>query len=258
MKLKRDDKGNVIVQDDKPVFIAEDGKEIVFDYPATLATISRLNGEAKGHRERAEAAEAVAKTFEGIEDPEKARSALETVKNLDSKKLFDAGKVDEIKAEAKKAFDEQLRSLEEKYKPVLAERDGLKASLVNEIVGGSFSRSKYISEKLAIPFDIAQARFGSSFSVEENNRIVAKDGKGNVLYSRAKPGEIAEFDEALELLVDAYPYKDSILKGTGASGGGAGGTKTGTDGKKQMTRTQFDALDPAAKVAAVKDTAIVD
>jgi hypothetical protein len=258
MKLKFDEKGNVVVSDGKPVYVADDGKEVVFDYTATLATISRLNGEAKGHRERAEAAEAKAKLFEGIEDPAKARDALETVKNLDSKKLFDAGKVDEIKAEAKKAFDEQLRSLEEKYKPIIAERDGLKSSLVNEIVGGSFSRSKFIAEKLAIPADIAQARFGSSFFVEENNKIVAKDAKGNTLFSRARPGEIADFDEALELLVDAYPYKDNILKGSGASGGGASTSGGGAGGKKTMTRAAFDALDPAAKVTAAKESAIVD
>jgi len=35
-----------------------------------LATITKLNGEAKGHRERAEAAEAKFKPFEGIEDPQ--------------------------------------------------------------------------------------------------------------------------------------------------------------------------------------------
>jgi hypothetical protein len=42
MKLKLDDKGQVVVQDGKPVYVADDGKEIVFDYPATLQTISRL------------------------------------------------------------------------------------------------------------------------------------------------------------------------------------------------------------------------
>jgi hypothetical protein len=258
VKLKLDDKNQVVVQDGKPVYVADDGKEVVFDYPATLATISRLNGEAKGNRERAEAAEANAKKFEGIEDPEEAIKALGIVKNLDTKKLFDAGKIDEIKAEAKKAYDDQLRSMEEKYKPVIAERDSLKSSLVNEIVGGSFSRSKYIAEKLAIPADIAQARFGSAFAVEEGNKIVAKDAKGNILFSRARPGEVAEFDEALELLVDQYPYKDNILKGSGASGGGAGGSGGGAGGKKTMSRAQFEALDPMAQAAAVKDVAIVD
>jgi len=258
MKLKLDDKGQVVVQDGKPVYVADDGKEVVFDYTATLGTISRLNGEAKGHRERAEKAEAIAKTFEGIEDPAKALEALGIVKNLDTKKLIDAGKIDEVKAEAKKAFDEQLKAVEEKFKPVVAERDSLQKSLHQEIVGGSFSRSKYITEKLAVPADIVQARFGGSFSVEEGNKIIAKDAAGNRIFSRARPGEVADFDEALETLVEQYPYKDNILKGSGASGSGAGGTKTGADGKKQMTRAQFDALDPAARVAAVKDTAIVD
>lgn len=44
------------VHDGKPVYQA-DGKDVAFDAPATLLTISRLNGEAKGHREAKEAAE---------------------------------------------------------------------------------------------------------------------------------------------------------------------------------------------------------
>ena len=259
MKLQLDEKGNVVVRDEKPVYVAEDGKEIAFDYPATLATISRLNGEAKGHRERAEAAEARVKLFDGIEDPTRAKEALETLKNIDSKKLIDAGKVDEVRAESKKAFDEQVRAIEEKYKPVIAERDGLKSSLVNEILGGSFSRSKFIAEKLAIPADIAQARFGTAFSVEDNNRIVAKGPDGNTLFSRARPGEVADFDEALELIVDAYPHRDSILKGSGATGGGAsgnGGRDSG--GKKQVTRAQFDALTPLDQAKAAREATIID
>ena len=258
MKLKLDDQGHAVVQDGKPVYIADDGKEIAFDYAATLGTITRLNSEAKGHRERAEAAEGKLKPFEGIEDPQKAREALEMVKNIDSGKLLAAGKVEEIKAEAKKAFDEQLKSQEEKYKPVIQERDGLKQSLIKEIVGGSFSRSKFITDKLAIPPDMVQARFGEFFEVEEGNKIVAKDSKGNRIFSQARPGEIADFDEALETLVQQYPYRDNILMGSGASGSGAGGSSSGAGGKKTMTRAQFAGLDPMAQMAAVKDTAIVD
>jgi hypothetical protein len=258
MKLKFDDKGAVVVQDGKPVYVADDGKDIPFDYTATLATISRLNGEAKGHRERAEAAEAKAKQFEGIEDPAKAREAIEIVGKLDTKKLLDAGKVDEIQANAKKAYEEQLKAVEEKYKPVIGERDALRNSLHQEIVGGSFSRSKFIADKLAIPSDLAQARFGTAFTVEEGNKLVAKDAAGNSIYSRARPGEIATFDEALEIIVDQYPYRDNILKGSGASGGGAGGSVNGAGGKKTMTRMQFDSLDAASKATAAKDSTITD
>jgi hypothetical protein len=258
MKLKLDDKGAVVVQDDKPVYIADDGKEIAFDYPATLATISRLNGEAKSHRERAEAAEQKIKLFDGIEDPEKARKAIEVVKNLDDKKLIEAGEVEKVRLEAKAAYDEQLKALGKKYQPIIGERDAFKASLHQEIVGGAFSRSKYIADKLAVPADMIQATFGKSFTIEKDNKVVALDSKGERIFSRARPGEIADFDEALETLVEDYPYRDSILKGSGASGSGAGGSTKTVGGKKTMNRTQFEALGHAERAAVVKETAIID
>jgi hypothetical protein len=252
MKLKLDDAGHVVVKDGNPVYVHDDGKEIPFDAAGTVATISRLNGEAKGHREAKERAETALKAFEGIEDADAARKALETVKNLDTKKLIDAGEVEKVKAEAKLAFDEQVKAIEEKYKPVVKERNELKAEIVAEKVGNAFSRSKYIADSLAVPVDMVQATFGRNFKLEDGNVIgYGKDGKQ--IFSRVKPGEVADFDEALEILVDAYPFKDNILKGSGASGGGAGG---GANGKGNVyTRAQFDQIsltDPgqASKIMA--------
>jgi hypothetical protein len=257
MKLKLNEQGQVVVQDDKPVYVADDGKDVVFDYPATLQTIARLNSEAKGHREEKEAAHALLKSFEGIEDPAKAIKALEIVKNLDDKKLIEAGEVDKVRQEAAAAYEEKLKSGEKKYAPVIKERDEYKDSLFKEIVGGAFGRSKFIGEKLAIPADLAQAKFGNSFIIEDG-KVVGKNASGERIFSRSRPGEVANFDEALEALVDDYPYRDSIVKGSGASGSGAGGSVRTVGGKKTITRAAFDALDPAARVATVKDTAIVD
>jgi hypothetical protein len=258
VKLKLDDKGGVVVQDDKPVFVADDGKEIVFDYPATLATIARLNAEAKGHREEKETLAEKFKPFEGIEDPVKAMKALEIVKNLDDKKLIEAGEVDKVRAEAKAAYDEQVKSIEKRYQPIIGERDKFKGDLQREILGGAFSRSKFIADKLAVPADIVQARFGNSFIIEAGNKIVGLDAKGERIFSRGRPGEVADFDEALEALVEEYPYRDTIVKGSGASGSGAGGSTRTIGGKKTMTRTQFEGLGAAEKMAAVKDVAIID
>ena len=257
MKLKLDDKGAVVVQDGKPVYVMDDGKEVAFDAPATRDTIARLNSEARTHREGKEAAETKLKAFEGIEDPEKARKAIETVKNLDDKKLIDAGEVEKVKREAKEAFDRQLEAVENKYKPVVAERDSFKNELHQEKLGGAFSRSKYIGDKLAIPVDLAQARFGANFHIEEG-KIRAKGTDGNLVYSRARPGELAEFDEAMEILVDSYPYRDSILKGSGATGGGAGGSGGAAGGKKQVTRAQFESMAPMEQATAAREAVIVD
>jgi hypothetical protein len=258
VKLKLDDKGAVVVQDEKPVYVADDGKEVVFDYPATLATIARLNSEAKGHREAKEELEEKFKPFEGIEDPAKALKALEIVKNLDDKKLIEAGEVDKVRLEAKAAYDDQVKGIEKKYQPVIAERDKFKGELQKEILGGAFSRSQYIAEKLAVPADIVQARFGRSFIIEEGSKIVGLDAAGERIFSRGRPGEVADFDEALETLVEEYPYRDTIVKGSGASGGGASGSIKTVGGKKTMTRAHFDTLGAAEKATIVKDTAIVD
>lgn len=222
MKLKLDDQGHAVLQDGKPVYVHDDGKEVAFDAPATVAKVTQLNGEAMGHRRKLEAAEAKLALFEGIDDPAAAIKAVEIVKNLDQKKLVDAGQIETVKAEA-------IRAVEEKYKPVVAERDKLMSELVSEKIGGSFSRSKYIAEKLAIPADMVQARFGSNFELKDG-RIVAKDASGNPIFSRAKPGEVAEFDEAIEHLVSSYPQKDAILKATPKGGDNKrenGGAPTG-------------------------------
>lgn len=247
MPFKFDANGAIVLQEVNgqklPVFVHPDGKEAPFDGDATVSTISRLNGEAKGNRERAEKAESAIKAFEGITDPAAAIKALNTIKNLDDKKLVDAGEVEKVKAEA-------IKAVEDKYAPVVKKATELEQALYGEKIGGAFARSKVIADKFAIPADLVQARFGNAFKIEEG-KTVAYDAQGNKIFSRARPGELADFEEALETLVDQYPYKDQILKGTGASGGGAHGGNQGAGGKKTMTRAQFDALDPAAKAAAV-------
>lgn len=244
MKLKLDDAGHVVLADGKPVYVHDDGKEVPFDAAATVATISRLNGEARDHRVRAEQAEGRLKLFEGIDDAEAARKALATVKNLDDKKLVDAGEVERVKTEA-------IKAVEDRFKPIVTERDRLAQQLTDEMIGGAFARSRFIADKLAIPADLVQARFGGAFKIE-GGKVTAYDAAGNKMFSRVSPGEAPGFDEALEMLVDSYPHRDTILKGSGASGGGAQGGGGNAGGGKVMPRAAFDALPAAAKHAHVK------
>lgn len=234
MKLKTIERDGVTyaeVQDGKPVYLSDDGKEVAFDAPATVGTINRLTEESKGFKTRALAAEGKLQGFEGIDDPEAARKALNTVKNLDDKKLVDAGQVETIKAEA-------IKAVEDKYKPIVEERDGLKASLYEEKIGGAFARSPMIvgdKAKFAIPADLVQARFGQQFKIEDG-KTVAYDAHGNKIYSKARPGELADFDEALELIIDQYPHKDTILRGTGNQGGGTEPNRGGGQGGPDLSK----------------------
>ncbi|EMO9462461.1 DUF6651 domain-containing protein [Raoultella ornithinolytica] len=227
-----------------PVYVHDDGKEIGFDAPQAMSTISARNSEAKSQREAKETAEAALAKFSGITDPVKALEALEMMTKIDQKKLIDAGAVDQVKAEITQSFQAKLDEAGKR-------NTALEGQLYDAMIGGNFSGSKFIADKIAIPSDMLQARFGQSFKVEEG-KVVAYDGSGNKIYSRSKPGEIAGFDEALEFLVENYPQKDHILKASGNSGGDSRTTQHQA-GQKTMKRTAFDSLDMAGKQTALKD-----
>lgn len=230
MKLKLDDNGNVVVQDGKPVYIKDDGTEVTFDAAGTMATINRLAGELKTTRQDKEKAETELAVFDGIDDPAAAKKALETLKNFDDKKLVDAGEVEKVKAEA-------IKAVEEKYAPIVQQRDELQNQLHGELIGGGFARSQMIKDKISVPADMIQAQFGRNFKVE-GGKVVAYDNSGNQIFSGSRPGELANFDEALEQLVSSYQFKDQILKGGQGNGGGFGGQGNLNTGLK---RSQMDA-----------------
>jgi hypothetical protein len=243
LKLKLDSNGVCVLLDGKPVYTDDDGKDVAFDANQTVATIARLNGEARSHRERAETAETKLKGFDGIEDPAAAIKALNTVKNLDDKKLVDAGKVDEVKAEVTKAMQKQVDD-------ALARAATIEQQYHTEVIGGVFSRSKYLADKVAIPADLVQARFGSNFKMKDG-KPVAYDATGKEVFSRSRPGELADPDEALEILIDAYPQKDSILKGEVKNGGGANNNGgAGGGGKKPELKLGASLTDRTAAISA--------
>lgn len=250
MKLKTitiDGKTYAEVDGDKPIYVEDNGTETAFDAPGARQAIAARNAEAKSHREAKEAAEAALKKFEGIEDPAAALDAMKKVASFKDKDLIEAGKVEEIKAAA-------IKAVEEKYAPIVKKAEELEASLHSEKIGGSFARSKFIAEKLAVPTDMVEAMFGRQFTLD-GGKIVAKDANGNPIYSKSNPGNLADFDEALETIVSSYAGRDHILKGTGNSGSGKqpGSDGGGSGGSKTITRAEFDGLAPDARMAKIKD-----
>src|SRR6266576_4646709 len=107
MQLKLDADGHVVIQDNKPVYVHDDGKEVPFDVPDMYVRLLR-DGKRNGDLQKEiEASAEKLKTFEGL-DPEAARKAIELTKNIEDGKLLSAGKVEEIKAAARKAAEEQI------------------------------------------------------------------------------------------------------------------------------------------------------
>lgn len=231
---KLDANGNIVMKDGNPVFTNTSGQEQVVAHD----TIARLNGEAKSHRERAEAAEAALKPFEGL-DPVKARESIEVVGKIDQKKLIDAGKVDEVRAEVKKQYDAQMA---EKEKALSDTNNRLNSLLIDNV----FNSSPFVRDRIAVPHDMFKDSFGKNFKIE-NGEVVPYDKNGNRLYSKEKAGEYATPEEALQLYVDAHPQKDILLKANTGSGTGNTGGGGGQGGGNIMKRADFEKLTPAKR-----------
>src|SRR5579862_91847 len=101
MQLKVDDKGAVVLNEGKPIYVMEDGKEFVADVPSMHARISQLSREAREHRTKFDEASQRLTAY-GDLDPEKAREAMEKLSGLDLSKM---GNVDKIREEVAKALE---------------------------------------------------------------------------------------------------------------------------------------------------------
>lgn len=250
-KVKLDADGKALPpKDGKQLFVKDDGTDIEIDVERTYMTVGTLRGESAERREKLEASELRNKAFEGL-DPVEARKSLDLVKAFNGKQAIDAGEIERQRAEAAAA-------VEAKYKPVVERSAGLEKQLQNVSIGNAFGNSKFISEKVAehIPRDMLQAQFAGNFEMKDG-KLVAKLN-GNPVYSPSSPAELASFDEALEVMVNAYPNKAQILKGTGAGGSGSRGSGgVGPGGKIEITRAQFETLGPAEQMATLKTSVVV-
>jgi len=248
-KLKLDDDGHVVVNDGKPVYVYEDGREISYDAEETALKFKEVNDEAKKHRLNYEEVLEKLKPFEGM-DPEKSKKALETVANFDAKKLIDAGEVETLKKQMGDIFDREKTELMEKFtgekEKFTEENTRLNSTVRHLLISSHFSRSPFFSgpePKTILPPDMAAVYFGSNFKVEgegSNAKIIGyiNDEK---IPSREKIGDVANFEEAISAIIDAYPYKERIMRTTGG-GSGAGGGLEG-DGRV-VSLSKADMKDP--------------
>ncbi len=211
-------------------------------------TIANLNAEARTHRTAKEAAEASLAKYKDASgkliDPDVAIKAVDTVSKIDAKTLIDAGEVDKVREEIKGTFTTQLS---EKDNALAAAQQRIDAMMID----GVFKGSDFIADRVAMPRDFFESAMRSNFKVEDG-KITAYDRAGNRLMSKKTPGDYADPNEALELLVEMHPQKDHILKAPDAGGSGNNGGGGNRGGGRTIKRGDFEALDPGkqAEVAA--------
>lgn len=207
MKYKLDENGSIVLKDGKPVVIGDDGKEYTVDALGANEKIRTANAEAKKAKKELKEATAIIATFGGIDDPAVAIQAIQTVSTMDDKHKVD---MDKLTATINSTWEEKMA---EKNAELVAKDKQLYQSNVTN----NFALSEVVKTTVLTP-DIAASFFGKHF----NQDGTAKDAAGNVIYSKQQPGQPAGFEEALGVIISAYPAKDSILKSKLHSGGSGG------------------------------------
>jgi hypothetical protein len=249
MKLKLDEDGHVVLDNGMPVYVYEDGQEIPFDAPASQLKITELNTESKNHRLEAKEANEKLATFEGIEDPAAAMKAIETVSNLDAKKLIDADQVEILKKQLGETYESERQKLvdgfTDKELGYTSQITDLNETMHQMVVMDRFSRSPYFAgenPKTTLTPDIAANHFGKHFKVEGSGVDAKVVGYLNddIIQSREKFGTPADFEESIGTIIDNYQFKDRIL-----TSGKAGGPESKGNQESSTGQMVFDKTDQA-------------
>lgn len=262
-----DDSGKVIfvdtdLSDDDPK------KKTPIDVVNTYMSVPKLRSEAAGHRKAAEEAAQKLEAFKDI-DPAKAVEALKVVQNLKDGDLVKANEVEALRKSIEVTYADEKKNILEVHATQMKSKDeeiqSLSGTIRNLLISNQFRSSSYFSgaaPKCTIPAEIAETYFGKHFKVENVNGephcvayMTNAMGVEEKIYSKSNPGSLATFDEAMEIIINKYPGKDSILSSGKSGVGGPGSTNfTGVSGTvTRITRTQLRDPDFYKKYVEAKD-----
>ncbi len=246
VKLALDENGNVkVTEDGKPIFLDNKDKEVPVDVPAMYQKILDLGSESKTNREKLDELKQTFSVLDDVEDVpawvETAKKAIEQVENFNDKDWMKVEKVDSLKRQMKEAQANELKQVKAQFETTITDqvadlekKDGIIRKLM---VGNKFAVSPLFAgkdPKTSMTPDVAEAFFGNHFRVEEdeknNNAPVVRayfsNGDPVISASPERVGELANFDEAIQIIFDQYPNRDMYIptsgKGSGAGGGGGG------------------------------------
>lgn len=108
--------------------------------------------------------------------------------------------------------DTELTSLKEKVRSLMIDNGLMESSSIKNTV---------------LPVSVAKKYFGDAFKIVEKDgefHLVAHGKDGNPIYSKENTERYASFDEAISILIDSDPTKDTLLKAP-ANGMGVSSTK---------------------------------
>lgn len=231
MKLVVDEKGNAVLQNGMPVYEYPDGTKAPFDAEGTLTGLqNKITAESEKATRFYQDREALVtklKPFDGL-NPDDVSEAMKLKKNLSDKQLLDANGVEELKRQMRVGFEDEKAAITKSFEGKIADIENSKSDLHQIIydlaVKNQFATSEYFAgdkPKTILRPGHAARIFADHFKLEVNGRdyrMVALDDKGKPLMSRKNHGELADFNEAIALIVEAEDKVNPIMSGSSGRG----------------------------------------
>ncbi len=221
-KIKLDGDGHVVLENGLPVWITDDDQEVSYDAPKLFASVGATRVERDAAHDRVKELEKVVKKFGANED--EWDLALEKIKQAgkqSSTKELDVAKLEE---EVTKRLKPYTDAAELEKKTLESKARELETKLRTVLVSSRFMSAKAIADTYLTP-DLAEAKFGRHFEVEGEAVIAYRDPntKKEKVYSKSDPSKVADFDEALSILVAGDPNYKQWRRASNATGGSAVG-----------------------------------
>jgi hypothetical protein len=235
-----------VLKDGMPVCVHEDGKEFVHDIDASVRKIENLTQEKIRVHQKKDELQSKLNEYADI-DIESAREALEKVRNIKDKRLLDDQGVKALKTELKASFEESQKQLVESHQAEIAKykegRQRDQGIIFNLMVENEFAKSDYFAgekRKTIYPPNDAAKIFGDHFKVGIDDdtgkpRVTAELDEVTIM-SRENHGEPAGFHEAIGIIIDKHPYKETILRTKAGSGPDASGNRNPDPDKGKDTK----------------------
>lgn len=252
MDIKKDESGNAVLKDGLPIFVQEDGTDIIINPDTMFSKIKELNAEAKNRRLETKELTEKFESLKNIEDitdwKNKADKALETVANLGDAEFIKVGEVEKLKKEMQVGFAtdkqnmlNQFSDAKTEFNKTVKEKD---SNIFNLMVSSQFATSEYFSgtnPKTILPANIAQSHFKDHFSVKKTDAgkliVVGKDKNGAVI--NGLDGEPANFQTAIKKIVEESEMKTQIMRSSGSGSGSFGGGQTGKEGELSKLEKEY-------------------
>ena len=259
---------DVVAMDEhkNPIWVHDDGKEVGWNAGAQLQSIKELVEAKKRYKEERDTFENQLKglneTFgDYLKDPERIKTALSTLSDVEAGKMIAEGKKSEAiakaLADAEKEHSARLASVTnslKQHEQKLTQKDEI---IFNLMVNSAFGQSSFLSSKTSMPSDIAALVFGRNFKVEEIDgelkTVAYKDGEKMYSLKPERAGKLADFEESIERLFNEYSGKERFFKDLPGGPRAAGGH--GSPNGKDIILKGSDAKDPL-KYRQAKDMAM--